>query len=161
MIEVAMSLEESRLTISGRCPICRDTFPFQFVRANGIRCDYFSPSNFQRHIGGHTQKTNSKRVTRSSNASTKTKAKRKYERKPTRPTKRQQKHDSTSESEDSDADIAKELSKNYLNESDDLAEDDEEMNEVYMETSKRADTNQIEEAGSSSKITNKRKLRKK
>lgn len=161
MIEITRE-EDSRITISGRCPICKDAFPFSFVHGNGKRSDYFSPSNFQRHIGGHTQQMKSKQIVRSSKVPTNTKTKRKYERKSTRPNKRRRKHDSTSESEDSDADqIDKELSKNYINESDDLAGDDENDNEVGVEIRTRADTNQTEKAGPSSKITNKLNLRKK
>ncbi len=170
MIET--SNKDSRLSVGFRCPVCKELVPFPFVTGNGKRNDYYSPSNFQRHIIRHIGKKGSQHVKHSSNTSSTSAGgikKRQLKDKRSRHGKKQRKNDASSESEDSDADnanLARELEKNFLNESDDLAEDDmdhvEQLNDdVAVDAA--VDTAAIvcdSEPGPSTRITNGRKLRK-
>lgn len=132
MVEVTPPQKGSRLSISVCCFVCGDIVPLSFVFGNGIRADYYGPSNFYRHMIRHT-KPKSEPVTRSSKASTEGKTKRKLKGKRSRSGKKRRKNDTSSESEDSDAEnvtLAKELSNNYLHESDDFIDDDVDDDEL-------------------------------
>lgn len=170
MIEVAESSNNSRPSVGARCPVCAETVSFPLVLGNGKRADFFSPSNFQRHIVSHIQQNKAEDVIRSSKSTVKNRTKcnstgpKKNERKrrlknnSTRPVKRRRKNDSTSESESSDVEnvqLAKDLANNYNNESDDLADDDEDMTQDDDQPVKE----DIEEAGPSSR-TRKTQFRK-
>lgn len=171
MIVVTPSNKESTLSVGVRCPVCRKVVPCPFVRGNGTRSDYNSQSNFQRHLVCHTQSNKCKRVTRSSTGATGSKTTLKIKEKTSRSGKRKRRNDTSSESEDSDPDhdkLAKELTNNYLNESDDLVEDDVDDAELVNDdvtadgtTKDCAKANTIEEGGPSTRTTNKTKTRKK
>lgn len=129
MVEIIVDGEDCTFGI--RCPICKDCLSAPFVNGMGKKADSYTLSNFQRHLREVHIPANSKRGTkRSSKQSTKPDVKRvvkKLKVGKLRPRKQQKQKETSSDSEEIEIEndrVAKDLAKNYLNEEDDLADDD-------------------------------------
>ncbi|KAJ6642842.1 hypothetical protein Bhyg_07796 [Pseudolycoriella hygida] len=138
--------------------------PFPYVLGNGKRSNFYSSSNFHRHLVRHTQTNKSERVTRSSKS---VGSKRKLTNKCAQSGKRKIRNDTSSASEDSNSEndrLRKELSKNYINECDDLVDDlddkDSINNDFTMDAAKKDCTESriVEKTGPSARTTTKRNL---
>lgn len=146
MIEMTAPKKDAQLSIGVRCPVCIDLVLLSFVSGKDGRSDFYSPSNFHRHLVRHT-KAKPERVTSLSKASVRVKREAKY-----KPSGKRQRTTGTSSDDSEDSServenvrLEKELADNYVKESDDFSKEDSDVNDLVVE--KRASKGDAE-AGS-------------
>lgn len=127
MVETT-TVGNGKLSVSACCPVCNEKVRLSFVPSTEKRSGSHSTSNLYRHVLRHTT-TSSTRVTGSSKSN-----KRKFPLNVSRKSKRSRNEDSDSGSDDDR--VEKELIENYCNESDDLVDDDLELEETGSDIAK-------------------------